>query len=312
MRPETAAAEAVAALVADGLADPEATWSLGGFGALAEFGRGHAEPGSRIVGPRPGLVTARGAITRDPRAALPVAYETAFHGGWSHAVALCLPAAHGPPNHGVLTESEPDGDAVRPENRGDPMFDLGLGSHQGRFVLRTSDPEACSDLRRAVGLHAFDSAAPVLDMVTRRAVDVVVVTPLGRIEVFAGAEPTVPGPRAFLAPRVLALGRTHAATASIPDGLMPVATLHPAHPCRDADRFPRAFDHARHRRFQALHRRWGDPDLVALKARLAAGGVLDAGSATRRERNVARVVRVQADAMATMRGAGKSIDDTSR
>ena len=71
MRPENAAAEAVAALVADGLADPEATWSLGGFGALAEFGRGRAEPGSRIVGPRPGRVAARGACTRDTRAANP-------------------------------------------------------------------------------------------------------------------------------------------------------------------------------------------------------------------------------------------------
>ncbi|GJD72408.1 DUF6925 family protein [Methylobacterium goesingense] len=312
MRPVNGAAEAVAALVADGLADPEATWSLGGFGALAEFGHGHAESGTRIVGPRPGLVTARGAIRLDPRAAIPVAYETAFHGGWSHAVALCLPTAHGAPNPDVLTESGPDGDAVRPENRGDPMFDLGLGLHQGRFVLRTSDPEALADLRRAVGLHAFDPAAPVLDLVARRAVDVVVVTPLGRIEVFAGAEPMVPGPRAFLAPRVLALGRTHAATASIPNRLMPVAVLHPAHPCRDVDRHPRVFDHSRHRCFQALHRRWGDPDLVALKERLVAGAVLDTGSATRRARNVARVVRVQADAMATMHDAGKSIDDTSR
>ncbi|MCJ2045671.1 hypothetical protein MKK58_14200 [Methylobacterium sp. J-078] len=312
MRMANDAAEAVAALVADGLADSEATWSLGGFGALAEFGRGQAETVTRIVGPRAGLATARGAISLDPRAAIPVAYETAFHGGWSHAVALCIPAAHGSPSSGVLTESGPDGDAVRPENRGDNLFDLGLGLPQGRFGLRTSDPETRASLRRAVGLHAFDPAAHVLDLVARRAVDIVVATPLGRIEVFAGAEPVAPGPRGFLAPRVLALVRTHAATASIPDGLMPVATLHPAHPCRDADWHPRAFDRARHLRFQALYRRWGIPDLVALKERLAAGAMLDAGSATRRTRNVARVVRAQAEAMAPDRDAGKSSHDTSR
>lgn len=39
-----AVTQGIAALIADGLADPETTWSLGGFGALAEFARSADEP----------------------------------------------------------------------------------------------------------------------------------------------------------------------------------------------------------------------------------------------------------------------------
>ena len=179
--------------LARALDDAASHWTLGGFGAAAEFGGAAGEPVTRLG--RFGRLTPRGALILDPTDELVmVAYETGFAGGWSHCVALCLPAASAfVPSPAVVTRRGPDAGAARREDRDALLFDLGVGIPQGRAGLRTRDP-----------------------------------------------------------------------------------------------------------------------DLVALKARLAAGGVLDAGSATRRERNVARVVRVQADAMATMRGAGKSIDDTSR
>lgn len=300
--------EDVDTLIADGLADPETTWSLGGFGALAEFARTADEPVTWLAQGRAGLVTGRGGIALDGRAAIPVAYETAFAGGWSHAVALCVMADADRAEGGRLTHTGADTGALRPENAGDNLFDLGLSLPGVRFGLRTSDPRHTVSLRAATGRDALHPDSPVLDLVAASAVDLVVATPIGRVEVFAAAATGGIGPRGFLVPRLLALRRTHVATAPIPPGLVPVASLHPPHPCRNALGRPRAFEEDVHAAFQALLRRWGPPDLVALKARLVAGTAGAEDLTTRRARNVARVVRIQGEAMsaASNRDAGKS------
>src|ERR1044072_6932982 len=80
-------------LIADQLADPEAQWSLGTFGAIAEFARDADEP-VEIVREEPmaaGL-TPRGGIRRHALAGWkPVAFETVTTQGWSQRVAFCLP-----------------------------------------------------------------------------------------------------------------------------------------------------------------------------------------------------------------------------
>lgn len=300
--------EDVDALIADGLADPETTWSFGGFGALAEFAWTPNEPVTWLAQGRTGLVTRRGGIAVDGRAAIPVAYETAFAGGWSHAVALCVTVDADRAKGGRLADTGADTGALRPENAGDNLFDLGLSLPGVRFGLRTGDPRCMAVLEAATERDAFDPDSPVLDLVATSAVDLVVATPIGRVEVFAGAATGGIGPRGFLVPRLLALWRTHAATAPIPPGLVPVASLHPPHPCRDALGQPRAFEDSVHAAFQALHRRWGPPDLVALKARLVAGTAGAEDLTTRRARNVARVVRIQGEAISDdpNHDAGKS------
>ena len=300
--------EAVDALIADGLADSETTWSLGGFGALAEFVRTADEPVTWLAQGRAGLVTGRGGIALDGGAAIPVAYETAFAGGWSHAITLCVTVDASRAEGGRLTDTGVDTGALRPENAGDNLFDLGLSLPGTRFGLRTGDPRCMAVLEATRGRDAFHPDSPVLDLVATSAVDLVVATPIGRVEVFAAAATGEIGPRGFLVPRLLALRRTHAATAPIPPGLVPVASLHPPHPCRNALGRPRAFDGHVHAAFQALHRRWGPPDLVALKARLVAGTAGAEDLTTRRARNVARVVRIQGEAMSAdpNHDAGKS------
>lgn len=277
------------------LDDPESRWSLGGFGAGAEFSHVPGEPVTKL-GPF-ARVTPRGAFRLEGADdCVPVAYETGFRGSWSHAVALCRPVAtvlvRGADGVGAL---DPDAGAVRPEDREALLFDLGLGLAQGWVGLRTRDSRLSAALSAACGRPAFAPGSPVPQLLAARRVDVVVATPLGRIEVFSGGETPVPrGPRAFVVPAVLRLGRTHAATAPIPPGLVPCAHLHPPHPCRDAGGRPIPFDRARHAAFQALLTRWGDPDGVALKERLLAGEPLPRG-ADRRARAVARVVAAQGD-----------------
>lgn len=302
--------DSVSGLVAGALADPETTWTMGGFGALASVGRGGDQVVAAPADGRLGWITPFGGIALAPAEAIPVAYETAFTGGWSHAVALCLPMALCPrTGAGPIRAAGCDDGALRPRNLGDKWFDLGLDLPQGRLFLRSADPDALARLAALAGRTAAHDPEAVSSLMA--AADVVVTTPLGRIEVYAGADPQSGGPRAFLDPRILALGRTHAATAPIPTGLVPVAQFTPPHPCRDGQGRPRPFDHRTHAAFQAMLTRWGDPERVRLKARLVAGEPFAPMTANRATRAVSRLVHVQAAAAANQDGT-KSCPDTSR
>lgn len=283
----------VRALLRAALEEATATWSVGSFGAVAEFRRGAGEAASDLEGGRLGCVTARGGIAlTPPRGLVPVAYETPLDGGWSHAVALCMPASARAAPRRVVTELGPDADALRAEDRAALLFDLGLGLPQAQGCLRATDPETVARLRAACGLPPFDPGSPVLGLLAGRRADAVFVSPAGRIEVFSGG--TGLGPRACVAPAILRLGRTHAATAPIPRGLAPCAHLHPSHPCRDAEGRAIPFRRDRHDAFQAVYARWGDPGRVALKAQVLSGCA--AGLRDRHARAVAKVARLQEDA----------------
>src|SRR5262249_29540444 len=102
----------------------------------------------------------------------------------------------------------------------------------------------------------------------------VFISRVGRVEVYqaipnAGGSSPI-GPHTHVLPNLLAHRRTHAATEQIPEGWIPCAHLYPAHAARDAMGRSRPFDSARHRAFQDMLRRFGDPKFVALKERVVA------------------------------------------
>lgn len=289
---------AVASLLRDALADPSAAWSLGSFGAIAEFMRDPDEPYRPLPDDRLGLSTERGAVALRPTVDLrPVAYETAIGTGWNHAVALCLPeGACRMSGRTTVTELGPDREAAREEDRDAILFDLGLGALAIDACVRTSDPEAIDCLRAGVGKPIFDHASPIGPRLVAMSPHRVFLARIGRIEVYAPIPPeggTSPeGPHTHVLPKLLKSGRTHAATTPIPAGYVPCASLHPAHPYKDmmGQRIP--FDAARHDSFQALLARWGDPELVALKR----GGAQSSGStvSARHAQGARRVAEVQA------------------
>ena len=264
-------ADAVTTLLSGALADPGTAWSLGSFGAIAEFMRDPDEAVLPLPDGRMGLATERGAIALVPGPDLrPVAYETAVTSGWNHAVALCLPEARCAMNRrGVVTELGPDRDAARERDRDAILFDLGLDLLAVDACVRTSDPEAIACLRSGVGLPLFDHASPIGRQLVALSPHRVFLARIGRIEVYApipGAGGTSPeGPHTHVLPKLLRGGRTHAATTPIPKGWVPCAAIHPAHPYKDMMGQRIAFDVARHDAFQILLDRWGDPDLLAAK-----------------------------------------------
>ncbi|MFY9290299.1 MAG: hypothetical protein WAP03_06350 [Methylorubrum rhodinum] len=291
-------ADAVTDLLREALADPGTAWSLGSFGAIAEFMRDPDEAVSGLPDDRLGMATERGAIALSPGPDLrPIAYETSVASGWNHAVALCLPEAACAMNRrGVVTELGPDREAARERDRDAVLFDLGLDLLAVDACVRTSDPESIACLRSGVGRPLFDHANPIGRHLVAMSPHRVFLAKVGRIEVYApipGPGGTSPeGPHTHVLPKLLRSGRTHAATTPIPAGWVPCAALHPAHPYKDMMGQRIAFDAARYEAFQILLDRWGDPDLLALKQGGEHGP--DSPISSRHAQGARRVAEVQA------------------
>lgn len=269
------------------LSDWNSGWSMGGFGAIAEF---HQDPGEQAVvddGVALTRATARGGIRIDAAAlggVLPVAYETLSPRPrrWSQALALCLPepAAHGS-RRTVMTELGPDAGAIRCEDRGGILFDMGLGLPQCDFCIRTESQDLLTVLRENVGRSILEHDNPSMTAILKAHPHRVALTALGRTEVYqkiggpdtGGVSP--PGPHTHVLPKLLKSGRTHSANTPIPDGHVPLAYLHPGNPVIGPMGEDRPFDASLHAAFQDMLDTFGVREAVAEKRRIIAE--VDAG-----------------------------------
>jgi hypothetical protein len=252
------------------MADAETQWSVGTFGAIAEFARDADEP---VVLSRAmtslGAVTERGGLRIELKADMrPFAFETTTKDSWNHRVALCLPEARcAMSQRAVLTELGPDTEALREQDRSAVLFDLGLGALQVDCCVRVADPEVAAQLRAHCGHPVFGSSA--MGIILATSPHRVFLSRLGRVEVFQPIPPpdgkSPDGPHTHVLPALLRHRRTHPATEPIPDGLIPCAHVYPPHPAKDGVGRRRPFDRARHDAFQAILDRYGDPKFLALK-----------------------------------------------
>src|ERR1044072_5896779 len=126
-------------LIADQLADPEAQWSLGTFGAIAEFMRDADEPAEVVRDdPTAAVVTARGGIQLHALPGLkPTAFETITTQSWAQRVDFCLPDRESAMSRrAALAELGPDTRGLRAEGRAAVLFDLGLVGVWGDCLIR--------------------------------------------------------------------------------------------------------------------------------------------------------------------------------
>jgi len=250
------------------IADPETQWSVGTFGALAEFMREPDEP-AHIAALE--AVTQRGAIRLTPAADMqPFAFETTTRESWTGRIALCLPHERAAMSgRTVLTELGPDTKALRECDRDAILFDLGIGGGQVDCLIRVSDPDLIERLRRAVRRPVFAPDSDAMPAIVPASPHRVFVSRLGRIEVYQPIPPpdgqSPEGPHTHVLSDLLRHRRTHPATEPIPAGYVPCAYLYPAHPAQDMAGRPRPFDADRHARFQEMLRRYGDPETLAIK-----------------------------------------------
>ncbi len=260
--------------------DGETQWSLGTFGAIAEFARDPDEPVDLACDSCSiSAATARGGVRVELQPDLRlIAFETTTKESWNHRIALCLPvdrcAMH---QRSVLTEIGPDAGALRAADREAVLFDLGIGALQVDVCVRVSDPQVAAQLRAHCGAPVLAPGNAAMGVILATSPNRVFISRLGRIEVCQPIPPhdgrSPEGPHTHVLPDLLKHRRTHAATEPIPDGLVPCAHVYPPHPAKDALGEARAFDPARHDAFQAMLRMFGDPDQIALKQRVFAAVV---------------------------------------
>jgi hypothetical protein len=294
------------------VADSEVAWSLGTFGALAEFTRDADEAVTlNRDGGAISAVTTRGGLRIAWHPGLrAIASEALTKESWSHRVALCLPEVScAMSGRTELTEVGLDHEALREQDRAGVLFDLGLGALQADFFVRSSDAEVVAALRGCVGHSVLSHSSGAMKVILAANPHRVFVSRIGRIEVYQPIPPangkSPSGPHTHVLPKLLAHGRTHAATEPLPEDWLPCAHIYPPNPVRDRFGRRRDFQREYHAAFQALLARFGDPELLALKRRVveAVGAGEEPFSAEGRENRFARTtVRV---ALRQMQAADK-------
>jgi hypothetical protein len=263
------------------LQDAASSFSIGVPAAVAEFMRVADEPLLVEEAEALTVATMRGAIRLVRRGdAVPVAYETPSRRPerWLQGVVFCLPEAKARMGGGdVLSELGPDRDAVRPDDRGAILFDLGVGAPQLDFCIRTAEPALIGVMRRHLGRPAAEWPGEAVTALLETGPHRVVVSRLGRIEV---AQP-IPHERTPLGPHThlffdrLGDGRSHDEGLPVPAGYLPCLQLYPPNPLFDLAGDDRPLDAARFgaarfQAFQDLLEAWGDSEYRAAKARVLA------------------------------------------
>jgi Family of unknown function (DUF6925) len=259
------------------MADPRTSWSLGTFGAIAEFTRDADEPLTLSRSDAAlAAVTGRGGIRIEPPNGVRLfASENTTRDSWNHRIAVCLRKRQCAMNRRTaLTELGPDSEAMREQDREGTLFDLGLGALQVDVCVRVADADVAAELRSHAGRVLFDPSNPAISVILAANPHRIFMSQLGRIEVYQPIPPadgkSLTGPHTHILPKLLHHRRTHAATELVPEGWIPCGHLYPAHPAKDALGRLRPFDPARHLAFQKMLQDFGDPRLYALKQQVVA------------------------------------------
>lgn len=215
--------------------DMRTGWSLGIFGAIAEFMRLPDEP-AHVVAERQGIeiVTDRGALRVLPHeATVIIDYEMPSRHAERRvrALAACLPETQAKrAGRTTVTEVGRDTDALRSRDRQGVLFDLGIGLGGVEACVRSTEPDLIAALRAAEGVDLF-AAAGLMGAMLAHAPHRVFISTLGRIEVYQPIPPadgrSPDGPHTHVLPKLLAHRRTHAASVPIPEGLVPCLSIHP-------------------------------------------------------------------------------------
>lgn len=241
-------------------------WNMGSFGAIAEF---HHVAGDPTPEHHDGLmqVTARGGVRIDSLTGLrPVAYETLSPKPhrWTQALSLCLPRDQARMHQrAVLTALGPDHHALRKQDRGAELFDMGLAQYQVDFCIRTADPELLELLKAQAGRSLFEADNPAMGAILKAHPHRVALTRVGRVEVYqmiggpdtGGTSPE--GPHTHVLPKLLRAERTHSANTPIPEGWVPCCGVHPENPVIGRMGEDKPFNAPAFEAFQQLLQNWG-------------------------------------------------------
>ncbi|MEM9799188.1 MAG: hypothetical protein AAGA20_02615 [Planctomycetota bacterium] len=282
-------------LIESRLADAETSWSVGCFGAIAEFHWTRDED-CRAIEPM-GRETSRGSITIDPDAlgsdARGLAWESAGgHGkGWTQGFSLHIPSGEARMGaRDTLTRIGDDAEGA--------LYDIGIGATDVDACVVTSDAELAAALDRSIGRSIWEDDNSVLAAIkegspTRlfrsKAAQVRVRQRIGR----SGGEPTPNGPHTHVIKNLLRTVRPHDARIPVPEGRSVVLSMYPPHPTRDEFGERKSFDQEQWKGFQALLAEFGTPGYASTKEELLAKANGDGECTAPSEPGIARVLLPQ-------------------
>lgn len=200
------------------LADPNTGWSVGTYGAIAEFQYDAGEPGLCVDLDALSVSTARGALFIDTLEGSQ-AFALVDEAGRTREIAFCTD------KRGAQRTTVEGVDAL--------TYDVGIGApHIDMLVrLRPDDAETLAAMRAAAGRALFAPDNPAGPAIGRASPTRILVSPLARIEVHqpipapGGRSPA--GPHTHLLPKFLAKGLTRAPDSPLPAGLFCGLSLYP-------------------------------------------------------------------------------------
>ena len=200
------------------LADPLTGWSVGTYGAIAEFQYDPDEPGLQLDLEAMAVQTGRGALAI-------VALEGVRPFGLTddtgrlREIAFC--SERRATQRATVTELGP------------LTFDVGIAvPHIDMLVrLRPDDAATAAALRAGLGCPLFAAGNPAGPAIARASPTRILTSPLARIEVHQPIPPpggrSPEGPHTHLLPEFLAQGRIHPPGSPLPDGLYCGLSLYP-------------------------------------------------------------------------------------
>lgn len=209
--------------LADALLDCANQWSIGCYGAIGEFMRGENEP---CVIDRTeaaiSLATRRGAMAirlDAPYEAVPQPTRNPD----ARSIAYCLPEHIAlMERRRSITELAPDTQALRKEDCGAMLFDIGIGAPHVTMLLRTGNRDLAEALRRRAGQPYLDVAKELAPVSLEAQPHRIFLSALGRLEVYQPiprpGEQSPEGPHTHLLPGFLRKGLAHGPDSVIPAG----------------------------------------------------------------------------------------------
>ena len=281
------------------LHSPESSWSNGISGAIGEFMYDEDETVSfGETADSLSALTGRGAISiKLPGQLTCFAYEQLTHctRSWAQTIALALPRAQaGLKVNRVITDLGEDREAVRARDRDARLFDLGLGSDQIRFCVRTKEGQLAEKLTSFCGLALLDEGQAVMTLLQGSSPDRIVISALGRIEVYTpipghGVSAEM-GPHTHLLPRLL--GKD---TSVVPVDYSASMHVYPPHPLHDKYGADKPFDPFRHNAFQDVLEQAGIKDYLEEKQAAGDPAQVTTGSNSNWYHIARRIVKMQSD-----------------
>ena len=255
------------------LQDVNTSWSIGTFGAIAEFHRDAEEKADIFVSADCGqVVTKRGAIKIDRHTEMRlIPYETVskIPSAWSQGVMICLPANTARLNGSKgVADLGPDNDALISSDN-DRLFDLDFEFEHFKGCVRTANPVLLDALAASKNLPFLKLSDATIQ--TLKNVNPVRVfrSRIARIEVAQaipdGQSVTPMGPHTHVLPDLLGRRQKQAATIPIPDGFTASLAFYPPHPLRNIDGTLKTFDRPSFDAFQLLIDDYGLSELTAAK-----------------------------------------------